>query len=44
MDTLPGSSDGDDWQDPDYLESLVARAIRLTLTDGAHVSLSLTVR
>lgn len=42
-DAVPGGRDGDDWQDPDYLETLMARARRVTLSEGAHVSLTLTV-
>jgi hypothetical protein len=43
IDTVPGGRDGDDWQDPDYLETLMARARRVTLSEGAHASLILTV-
>jgi hypothetical protein len=43
VDAVPGVRDGDDWQDPDYLESLMPRARRVTLSEGAHASLSLTV-
>jgi hypothetical protein len=41
---VPGGRDGDDWQDPDYLETLMARARRITLSEGAHLSLTLTVQ
>jgi hypothetical protein len=34
---------GDQWQDPDYLETLVAQARRMTLPEGGNVSLTLTV-
>ena len=43
LDTVPGVRDGDQWQDPDYLETLVARSHRITLPDGGNVSLALTV-
>jgi hypothetical protein len=43
VDAVPGVRDGDDWQDPDYLETLMARAQRLALSEGAHVALSLNV-
>jgi len=33
--------DGDQWQDPDYLETLVAAARRITLSEGDSVSLTL---
>jgi hypothetical protein len=33
--------DGDQWQDPDYLETLVASARRITLSEGDSVSLTL---
>ena len=44
LDAVPGGRDGDDWQDPDYLETLMARARRSTLSEGAHLSLTLTVQ
>jgi protocatechuate 3,4-dioxygenase beta subunit len=44
LDAVPGGRDGDDWQDPDYLETLMARARRITLSEGAHLSLTLTVQ
>ena len=34
---------GDSWQDPDYLETLTARARRMTLSDGGSASLTLTI-
>jgi Carboxypeptidase regulatory-like domain len=34
---------GDQWQDPDYLETLVAAARRITLPEGGNVSLTLPV-
>jgi hypothetical protein len=43
-DAVPGGQDGDDWQDPDYLEMLMTRARRVTLSEGAHLSLTLTVQ
>jgi hypothetical protein len=33
--------DGDQWQDPDYLETLVAAARRITLSEGRSLSLML---
>src|SRR5262249_48912815 len=41
--TVPGVRDGDQWQDPDYLETRVARAKRMTLAEGGSVTLSLEV-
>jgi protocatechuate 3,4-dioxygenase beta subunit len=41
LDTVPGDRDGDQWQDPDYLETLVARSRRLTLAEGGSLSLTL---
>ena len=32
---------GDQWQDPDYLETLVAAARRITLPEGGSVSVTL---
>lgn len=32
---------GDQWQDPDYLETLVAAAHRITLPEGGSVSVML---
>ena len=43
LDTVPGVRDGDQWQDPDYLETLVARSHRITLPEGGNVSLTLAV-
>jgi hypothetical protein len=43
-DAVPGGRDGDDWQDPDYLEVLMTRARRITLSEGAHLSLTLAVQ
>jgi len=43
VDAVPGVRNGDDWQDPDYLETLMARARRLTLSEGAPASVTLTV-
>jgi Carboxypeptidase regulatory-like domain len=43
VDAVPGIRDGDQWQDPDYLETLVTRARRVTLSEGGSVSLMLTV-
>src|SRR5262249_5471166 len=40
LDAVPGVRDGDQWQDPDYLETLVARAKRMTLAEGGSVTLS----
>jgi hypothetical protein len=40
---LPGDGRGNDWQDPDYLDALVARARGAALTEGAHATLTLTV-
>jgi protocatechuate 3,4-dioxygenase beta subunit len=34
---------GDSWQDPDYLETLTARARRMTLSEGGSASFTLTV-
>src|SRR5262245_38561948 len=42
LDTIP-VRDGDQWQDPEYLETLVARAKRMTLAEGGSVTLSLEV-
>jgi hypothetical protein len=36
-------SGSEEWQDPDYLETLVARARRMTLSEGGSASLTLTV-
>ena len=41
LDTVPGVRDGDQWQDPDYLETLVARSRRITLSEGGSLSLTL---
>jgi hypothetical protein len=38
----PGTPSGDDWQDPEYLDAQTSRATRLTLTDGARLSVTLT--
>jgi len=43
VDAVPSIRDGDQWQDPDYLETLVALARRITLSEGASVALTLTV-
>jgi protocatechuate 3,4-dioxygenase beta subunit len=43
VDVAPAVRDGDQWQDPEYLEALVARARRITLPEGGNVSLALTV-
>ena len=43
VDAPPGIRDDDQWQDPDYLETLVARARRLTLVEGGSLSLTLTI-
>jgi hypothetical protein len=43
IDALPGARDAEDWQDPEYLETLMARARRITLSEGAHTSLTLGV-
>ena len=43
VDTLPGVRNGDDWQDPEYLDTLVVRARPLTLSDGGRASLTLDV-
>jgi len=43
VDTLPGAPTGDDWQDPDYLETLTPRARSFTLSEGATASLTLDV-
>jgi hypothetical protein len=39
----PVGGGGDDWQDPDYLDTLMARARGVALTEGAHAALTLTV-
>jgi protocatechuate 3,4-dioxygenase beta subunit len=41
MDNVPGVRDGDEWQDPEYLETLVARSHRITLSEGESLSLTL---
>jgi hypothetical protein len=43
VDAARGVRDGDDWQDPDYLETLMPRAQRLMLSEGSQVTLSLAV-
>jgi len=43
VDAAAAVRDGDEWQDPEYLETLVTRARRLTLAEGASVTLALTV-
>jgi hypothetical protein len=43
VDTVPGGRGGDDWQDPDYLETLMPRAQHLMLSEGTRVTLSLSV-
>jgi hypothetical protein len=43
IDAVPGDRDEDGWQDPDNLETLIARARRVTLSEGAHASLNLTI-
>jgi protocatechuate 3,4-dioxygenase beta subunit len=43
VEAIAGIRDGDQWQDPDYLETLVARARRLTLVEGGSTALALTV-
>jgi len=40
---VPGLTDGDDWQDPEYLDAHTARATRITLAEGAQVSVALVV-
>ena len=40
---VPGVRDGDQWQDPEYLETLVARSQRITLPEGGNISLTLAV-
>ena len=39
----PGLTDGDDWQDPDYLDAHAARATRVTLAEGSQASIALAV-
>jgi hypothetical protein len=41
LDTVPGDREGDQWQDPDYLEALVTRSRRITLSEGGSLSLTL---
>jgi hypothetical protein len=41
LDTVPGDRDGDQWQDPDYLETLAARSRRITLSEAGSLSLML---
>jgi hypothetical protein len=41
LDTVPGVREGDQWQDPDYLETLVVRSRRITLSEGGSLSLTL---
>jgi hypothetical protein len=43
VDTVPGGRGGDDWQDPDYLETLMPRAQHIMLSEGTRVTLSLSV-
>jgi len=43
VDPVADVRDGESWQDPDYLDALTARARRLTLSEGASTSLTLTV-
>jgi hypothetical protein len=43
VDAARAVREGDDWQDPDYLETLMPRAQRLMLSEGSQVTLSLTV-
>jgi hypothetical protein len=40
---LPGDGRGNDWQDPDYLDTLMVRARGVALSEGAHATLPLTV-
>jgi len=39
----PGGSSVDDWQDPDYLDTLTARAHSFSLSEGTSVSLTLDI-
>src|SRR4030095_424910 len=41
LDNVPGVRDGDEWQDPEYLEMLVARSHRITLSEGGSLSRTL---
>jgi len=43
VDKTASVGNGDEWQDPDYLETLVTRARRVTLVDGERTTLTLTV-
>jgi Carboxypeptidase regulatory-like domain len=43
VDVAPAVRDGDQWQDPEYLEALVAQARQITLPEGGNVSLAVTV-
>jgi hypothetical protein len=42
VDPVPGDDTGGDWQDPEFLDRLSRNAMKVTLTDGERLSVSLT--
>jgi hypothetical protein len=43
VDAMQGTEGFGEWQDPAFLDSLIARATRVALSDAQHLSLTLRV-